>query len=174
MKPQILLAVTSIAALLALPVHATGLDPALTGVDFLVGHWTSDDGKVADTGGTSRGSSEITVEVNGKVLLRRDHTDLFNRSGKPAGGFDQLMMIYPENGVLHADYSDGKHIIHYTNATIVPGHSVVFTSSPQAGAPTFRLSYELTSPAALTVSFAVAAPGRSDFHPVASGTLKKG
>lgn len=160
---------------LATAVHAqTGpLKPELAGVDFLVGSWFSGKGQVAETGGTSNGSSQITAAANGAVLLRRDQTSLFDKTGKPMGGFDQIMMIYPEAGTLRADYSDGLHVIHYTSAVVVSGKSVTFYSANQAGAPTFRLSYALTKLDTLSVAFAMAPPGSNSFHPIATGTLTK-
>jgi len=151
------------------PPHA----PALSGLGFLIGRWTDGTGKVADTGGTSRGSSVISTEVGGAVLLRRDHTDLFDASGKAAGGFDQIMMIYPEGGSLHADYSDGVHIIHYRSAVVVPGQSVVFTSEAQPGSPVFKLSYALKAADTLDISFAMAPPGQTEFHAIATGALHR-
>ena len=149
------------------------LKPELTGLGFLIGTWGSGTGKVAETGGTSRGASTITSEVGGSVLLRRDHTDLFGADGKPTGSFDQLMMIYPDDGGVHADYSDGEHIIHYTAAAIVPGRSVSFTTTASARAPSFRLTYEKTDPDTLSVRFDMAPPGQTVFAPIASGTLHK-
>jgi len=148
------------------------LSPDLSRLGFLVGHWRSDDGKVADTGGTSAGVSVISAEAGGAVLLRRDHTDLFDKNGKPAGGFEQIMMIYPEKGTLRADYSDGQHVIHYSSAEVAPGKSVTFTSAP-GGGPTFRLSYDLKAADTLAVTFAMAPPGQAAFNVVAAGTLKK-
>lgn len=147
----------------------TTLKPDLAAVGFLVGHWKSDDGRVSDTGGTSKGSSIITVEANGEALLRRDHTDLFDAAGKATGGFDQIMLIYPEGGVLRADYSDGQHVIHYTGA--VTPDSVTFTSTPSAG-PVFKLTYTRKAPDTLGVAFGMVPPGGS-FRPVANGTLRK-
>jgi hypothetical protein len=149
------------------------LQPKLAGLGFLVGDWSSGHGEVADTGGTASGSSKMTIEAGGGVLLRRDHTNLFDRAGKPAGGFNQIMMIYPEAGALHADYSDGAHVIHYVTAEVQPGHAVTFTSAVQPGAPVFRLAYELTSPDALIVTFGVIPPGGA-FQPIAVGTLRRG
>lgn len=149
------------------------IKPGLSGVSFLLGEWSSGKGKVAETGGTSTGSSSMELAANGAVILRRDRTNLFDASGKPAGGFDQIMMIYPEGGTLHADYSDGTHVIHYTSATVEPGHAVTFTSTSQAGVPTFKLSYTLRAPKILDVDFSMAPPGGTDFHPVATGSLKK-
>ncbi len=107
------------------------------------------------------------------MLLRRDHTDLFGPDGKPAGGFDQIMMIYAEGGTLHADYADGQHVIHYVSAVVVPQRSVTFTSAAIPNAPTFRLTYETTDGSTLAVRFAMEPPGQSTFVPIASGTLQR-
>jgi hypothetical protein len=149
------------------------LDPSLAPVGFLLGHWTSGDGKVTDIGGTSRGSSIITAEAGGAVLLRRDHTDVFDAGGKPTESFDQIMMIYPEGGSLRADYSDGTHVIHDKSAQITPDRSVVFTSAAEPGAPVFKLSYRLIAADTLDVAFAMAPPGQSEFREIASGSLHK-
>jgi len=155
------------------PAQTLAPRPDLAGIGFLVGTWGSGQGKVAETGGTSRGTSTITLEAGGAALLRRDHTELFGADGKPGGSFDQIMLIYPEGGTLHADYSDGDHIIHYTSASVVPGKSAAFTSASLPGAPTFRLTYELTAAGALAVHFEMAPPGQTTFNAIADGTLRK-
>jgi hypothetical protein len=151
----------------------TPLKPALSPIGFLVGQWASGEGRVHDSGGSSRGSSLFTVEANGDVLLRRDHTALFDAQGKPTGGFDQIMMIYADAGAIHADYSGEGHLIHYVSAEVSPGRSVVFTSARQPSAPVFRLGYVLQADGALGVSFAMAPPGQAAFRPIATGVLKK-
>ncbi len=167
----------AVLALLAAPAAAQTalrLDPVIAPIGFLVGDWTSGAGRVADTGGTSTGASRVTVEAGGGALLRRDHTDLQDAAGKPAGGFEQVMLIYDEAGALHADYSDGTHVIHYRTAVVTPGKAVVFTSTAQGGMPVFRLSYALDGPDRLMVDFAMAPPGQSGFRPIASGSLVRG
>ncbi|MBB2174007.1 hypothetical protein [Gluconacetobacter asukensis] len=155
------------------PTMAQAPASGLSGIRFLVGTWNAGQGTLADTGGTTTGQSTITAEAGGAVLLRRDHTDLFDRAGKPSGGFDQIMMIYPEGSTLHADYSDGRHVIHYDRAAIEPGHAVTFTSSAAPGQPVFRLGYRLLAPNRLGVSFSMAPPGSTIFRPVADGTLSR-
>lgn len=149
------------------------LKPELAGLLFLAGRWGSGSGIVAETGGSSRGTSIITSDANGGVLLRRDHTDLFDASGKATGAFDQVMMIYAEGGAIHADYADGDHVIHYTSATVVPGSSVIFATAISAGAPAYRLSYTKTDADTLAIRFEIEPPGQSAFRPIATGTLKR-
>ena len=158
---------------LAVVAHAQPVKPDLASVGFLVGDWSSGKGVVAETGGSSTGSSRITVAANGAVLLRQDRTNLFDKAGKPTGGFDQIMMIYPEGGTLHGDYSDGTHVIHYTHADVVPGKSVTFSSAQRPGLPVFSLTYALTAPDTLSVTFGMTPPGASTFNPIATGTLHK-
>jgi len=167
--------IVALSIALALPAAAQSppLAPALAPIGFLIGNWAGDDGKVADTGGTSRGTSVFAPEVGGGVMMRRDHTKLRDAQGKSSGGFDQIMMIYPEGGTLHADYSDGQHIIHYSKAKIVPGRSVVFTSSGSPGAPRFRLSYELAAPEVIAIDFAMAPPGQDAFQAIATGHMHR-
>jgi hypothetical protein len=152
---------------------ATALKPALQPLSFLVGSWNNGEGKVADTGGTSKGGSVMSVESDGAAILRRDHTETFDKAGKPAGSFHQTMMIYPDGGAIHADYVDGEgHAIHYVKADVTAGKSVTFESAPGQG-PVFRLTYELQSPDVLAITFGMTPPGASELRPIATGTLKK-
>ncbi len=107
------------------------------------------------------------------MLLRKDHVSLYDAAGKPTGGFDIMMMIYPEAGGIHADYADGDHIIHYTSASVDPGRAVTFFSTPSPTAPTFKLSYVLSKPKVIDIDFSMAPPGGTDFHPIATGSATK-
>jgi hypothetical protein len=169
MQPLLLASALVAAAVQAQP---ASLAAPLAGLSFLTGSWSSGRGHVADTDEDSTGSSVVTVEANGGALLRRDHTELFDKAGRSKGGFDQIMLIYAEGGTLRADYSDGSHVIHYTRVTVTPGRAVTFQSEPAAGAPAYRLKYQLQNPTTLTVDFTMAPPG-GGFRPVAFGLLSK-
>jgi len=167
-------AIGSFTLLLATPAYAGAtLKPPLQPIAFLVGNWDTGEGKVAETGGTSKGGSMISVESDGSALLRRDHTELFDKAGKPAGGFHQTMLIYTDADKVKADYVDGEgHAIHYVSADVVPGKSVTFNGAPGQG-PLFKLTYEMKAPDQLAVTFGMTPPGAAEFRPIATGTLKK-
>jgi hypothetical protein len=171
--------IAALAALLAVaaappaPAQPVATQSPLAALTFLVGDWSSGRGDVADTGGTSSGRSTMTSEAGGAVILRRDHTDLFDKAGRPTGGFDQIMMIYPEAGTIRADYSDGAHVIHYVAATVEPGAAITLTSAVSPNVPTFRLAYRLIAPGRLSVWFGMAPPGGGDFRAIATGELRK-
>ncbi len=148
------------------------MQPPLAGLSFLLGTWHSGAGQVAETGGAARGESVMTSEANGAVLLRRDHTDLFDNAGKPQGGFDSLMIVHAAPSGLAAAYFDGTHIIEYRTITVVPGKSVVFATAPSRGAPAFRLEYALAG-GTLSVNFGMSPPGQTAVHPIATGTLHR-
>ena len=149
----------------------TALKPPLSSLSFLVGAWKSDDGKVADIGGTSKGGSTISVQSDGSALLRQDYTELFGKTGKPAGSFHQTMLIYSDNGAIRAEYVDGEgHAIHYVSANVTPGKAVTFSSAPGQG-PIFRLRYELRAPGTLSVTFGMVPPGQTALRPIANGML---
>lgn len=167
-----LLALAIAVAIAPSAVAHISLKQDLAGVAFLAGHWDAGVGKVADTGGTSKGFTDITVEANGTALLSKGYTDLFDAKGAPAGQYFQILLIYPENGTLRADYLDGVHVIHYTHAAVTPGKSVTLSSSPGDG-PIFQLTYNLQAPDALAVTFGTIPPGEAAFRPIATGTLHK-
>jgi hypothetical protein len=167
-------AVAALLAASAASAQTPSLKGGLQGLDFLIGHWSAPTkGKVAETGGSSTGESTFTPEVGGSVLLRKDHVSLYDAAGRATGGFDIMMMIYPESGGIHADYADGDHIIHYASASVVPGHAVTFVSASSPAAPTFKLSYVLSSPKVIDIDFSMAAPGSTDFHPIATGSMTR-
>ena len=160
------------AANLAVSAPAIAAPPALSAaiqpLGFLVGRWTAKAGH-AENGTLAKGVSTFEPTAGGAALLRQDRTDLSAPDGKPLNSFEQVMLIYPEGGALHADYFDGTHVIHYVSSVVDPGKSVTFDTAPTPGPPRFRLSYRAVTPTLLAVRFEMAPPGAADFHTIAEG-----
>jgi hypothetical protein len=162
-----------VAAVIALAIAspATAQTAPLPGISFLVGEWTGTGKSEGDT--TDIGKSSIQPVVGGNALLRRDHTDVADKSGKVVESFDQIMLIYPEGGTLHADYLDGTHVIHYTSATVQPGQSVQFLSAASPVAPVFRLTYTKVGDTMLGIKFEMQPPGAPAFQTIAEGSVTR-
>lgn len=164
----------TVALLLTSPAVAAppALKADLQPLGFLVGQWIGDAGK-AENGVKTKGSFALEPALDGAALLSRGHTKLFIADGRPIGAFDQLLLIYPERGDVHADYFDGSHVIHYISAVIDPGKSVTFTTTKTPGPPRFRLTYTLSAPNTLHIKFEMQPPGSADFQTIASGDAKR-
>ncbi len=155
----------------AAPAQAQALSPPLAGLAFLVGDWSGTGKSENDT--TDKGTSSIRPVVGGNAMLRQDHNDVTDKAGKPVESFDQIMLIYPDGGTLHADYLDGAHTIHYVTADVQPGRSVRFETAPAAKAPAFRLTYAKSSADGLDITFEMQPPGAPAWIAVAKGTVTR-
>jgi hypothetical protein len=82
------------------------------GFQFLIGEWTGGGGSST---GRGSGAFSFQLDVNGKVLLRRNHAEYPASKDKPAIRHDDLMMIYLEadDKAPEAVYADSEgHVIH--------------------------------------------------------------
>jgi hypothetical protein len=149
------------------PAVAAGPADALAGLAFLEGDWVAEpDGQ----GGS--GTFSFARELDGRVIVRRNHAVVPARGGRPGGVHDDLLVLWAESGAVKADYWDNEgHVIRYDVATS-PGRAVL-TSAPGPG-PRFRLVYAEREPGLVDVSFEIAPPGKPDaFAPYLSGRARK-
>jgi hypothetical protein len=164
--------VVAVAALLSLPAAAQPAAPPADWKDWapLIGEWEAD---AAGPGGAT-GSFVLALELEGRVLVRKNHADYPKTSERPASRHEDLMVIYREGDATKAAYWDNEgHVIRYV-ATADKGKSFSFVSEPAAGQPRFRLSYALTSPKALSLRFEIAPPNTPDqFKPYIQATLHR-
>lgn len=149
---------------------AQRLSATLAPLQFLVGSWRQTSGRVRFVA-RSQGSFTIEPAVGGTALLRRDHNDFVMQAGHDPS-YDQIMLIYPEQGRLRADWFDGVHAIHYTSVTIEPGRSVRFATQTRPGQPSYRLTYTLNSNG-VEVRFEQARANTRAFQPIAVGTAAR-
>jgi hypothetical protein len=152
--------------------HAQTLTPAMAPLEFLVGAWSGGEAHTAD-GSKLLGGFQFEAAAGGAALLRRDHSQTLDRGGRVVLTEDRVMLIYPEGDRLHADYVDGGHVIHYASATIEPGRSVRFVSTPGNGGPTFGLTYRKSGADSVSIRFEMAPPGQSAFQLIAEGVAER-
>jgi hypothetical protein len=157
-------------ALSAGAADATADDDVWKPFRFLVGEWTGDGG--GDPGKGS-GRFSFALDLQGKVLVRRNRADFPAAQGRPAFSHEDLMVIYrPErNGSAKAIYFDSEgHVIDYAATFAEDGRTLVFLSDLATGAPRFRLTYTKAADDSMGIKFEIAPPGKPDaFKPYLEG-----
>ncbi len=137
---------------------APGADP-WAGVRFLAGEWV---GEGSGRPGEGSGTFSFRFDLDGRVLVRRDHSEYPASPGRPATVHDALMVVYPRpNGGGHAAvyFDNERHVIRYDVGVSADGGTVVFLSTPAPGSRRYRLTYERVGADEVEVTFEVAPPG---------------
>ncbi len=131
------------------------------GYKFLIGNWTSGQGGGVP-GQATQGWANFKLDLQGRVLVRTDHSEYPATKDRPAIVHDGLMIIYAEpGGRVRADYWDNEgYIIHYTATS--DAKTAVFLSDSVANEPRYRLTYALTGENTVTVRFEIAPPDKPD------------
>ncbi|MGA3211055.1 MAG: hypothetical protein ABSD20_07080 [Terriglobales bacterium] len=138
---------------------------------MVMGDWT---GTGSGNPGEGSGSFSFKPDLQGSVLVRRNHTEYPASGGRPATLHEDLMVVYAEHGHVRAVYFDNEgHVINYTPSFSPDGKTLTLVSDPAPNAPTFRLSYVSTAPDVLKVNFEIAAPGTSAFKSYLGGLVHR-
>ena len=149
-------------------------NPALKKFAFLIGDWV---GEGNGQPGQGTGYFSIRPDLDGRILVRKNHTDYPATPQKAAFTHDDLMIIYADTpgDLSNAIYTDNEdHTIHYTISFSELEKTIIFTSRYTAGRPTFRLSYSQVDTSTLTVKFEIAPPGKPDaFTPYLEGKVHR-
>lgn len=141
---------------------------------FLLGKWAGEGG-----GEAGQGSGYFTFEegLQGKVLIRKNRSEYPATKDRPAYTHEDLMIVYadPSTKQARAFYTDSEgHVINYLVSVSGDGRSVTFLSDPRDAGPRYRLTYVLTAPDTLALTFEVADPGRPDrFKKFIEGKVRK-
>src|SRR5437764_2054866 len=113
------LAAALLLVLAQLGLHGQG-DP-LADLRFLLGDW-----RAVDTPAGETGAFAFKLAVQDHVIIRTNEATYAATADRPASRHDDLLVIYPEDGSLKADYFDNEgHVIRYAVATRAPD-AVVF------------------------------------------------
>lgn len=145
-------------------------DP-LAAVSPLLGRWIAEPDPKAPgvTGWTT-----FSRDLRDRVVVRKNHASYPAREGKPASEHDDLMVLFPEEGKLRAEYFDSEgHVIRYEVQAPGPDR-LVFLSEARPGAPRFRLTYAWPTAGTLALTFEIAPPGATEFRPYISARLRRG
>ncbi len=144
--------------------------PAQKGMDagnwdawrFLIGEWTAEGGGKP---GQGTGTFSFSLDLQGKILLRKNRSDYSATKDHPAYSHQDLMVIYrqPDGADTRAIYFDSEgHVIHYRAEFSEDKKALTFLSDAEASAPRFRLTYTKGRDQALTIRFEIAPPGKPD------------
>ena len=131
-------------------------------VSFLLGEWIGEGG-----GGPGQGSGgfSFTVDLQEKILVRKNHAEYPATKGRPAYSHSDLMIIYPQPGGnrLRGMYFDNEgHVIDYAVESAEDRSTVQFRSEATSSSPGFRLTYKKTGADTLALKFEIAPPGKPD------------
>jgi len=141
---------------------------------FLLGKWV---GEGSSEVGTGSGYFTIEMGLNGKVLIRKNHAEYPATKDRPVVSHDDLMIVYADPAAkrLRAFYTDTEgNVINYMVSVSSDGKSIVFLSDPQSAGPRFRLTYVVTQPDKMALTFEMAPADKPDqFKKFIEGKVRK-
>jgi hypothetical protein len=137
----------------------------------LIGEWI---GEGNGQPGQGEGSFTFQTDLDGKILVRKNHTVFPETANAAAKVHDDLLIVYPvTNGVQEAIYFDNegntiKYKVSYSE------NSIVLTSEKSSSAPRFRLSYITIDEKTVNITFEMASPdAQESFRTYLSGKAFK-
>jgi hypothetical protein len=126
---------------------------------WIVGEWV---GEGSGTPGDATGGFSVQPDLDGKVLIRKNHASFPAANGRPALKHDDLMVMYHDGtgGPDRAIYFDNEgHVINY--AIAFSDMSIVLTSDAIKDTPVFRLTYVALGQDSVDVTFAMSQDGKT-------------
>ncbi len=128
--------------------------------NYLIGEWVGEgNGKP----GQNEGSFSFQTDLNGKILVRKNHTVFPETPNSNTMVHDDLLIVYQANpeGAQEAIYFDNegntiKYMVNFINSLIV------LTSDKKENTPRFRLSYEAIDSKTVNITFEMASPEAPD------------
>jgi hypothetical protein len=129
---------------------------------FLVGAWNAEG---HGEPGKGEGEFSFRLELQGKILVRKNHLAFPATPQRPAFAHDDLLVVYHDvdttpNRAIYFD-SEG-HVIHYTVAFSEKGKVLTFLSDASPQAPRQRLTYVQNGDGTVKVKFEIAPPGKPE------------
>jgi hypothetical protein len=135
---------------------------SLDDLRFLIGEW---EGVGAGWPGEGKGVFSFALDLQNKVIVRKNYAEYPPTASRPAIRHDDLMIIYLDrasNQIL-ANYFDSEgQQISYKVTTSSDHEAVTFLSAPSTLLPRYRLSYTRVKDGTLNGKFEIAPPGQPD------------
>jgi hypothetical protein len=141
---------------------------------FLLGEWISADSNGVP-GAASKGWFSLTPDLDGKILVRKNHAEYPPSNGRPGIVHDDLMIVYREGDATKAFYDDNEgHVIRYSVSVSADKRKIVFASEKAPGTPQYRLTYENLEADVVKLAFEIAPPDKPDqFTRYVEATVKR-
>ena len=144
--------------------HLYAQQKVVTGPEwnFVLGSWV---GEATGKPGDGAGWFTFIKDLDGNILVRKNHTVFPAANGKPETIHDDLMIIYLDNqgAMTKAIYFDNeKHVINYAVSFNQVEKSLIFTSEIQQNMPRFRLTYKALENNLLNIDFEFAPPNQPE------------
>ena len=115
--------------------------------------------------GSGEGTFAFRLELDDRIIVRKNHNDIAATPSQPATAHDDLMVIYPTERTAEwrALYADNEgHVIYYRVRWSADGKKLTFQSDINTGQPRYRLTYTVASADEVVIGFEIAPPGRPD------------
>jgi len=124
---------------------------------WLIGDWV---GEGSGTPGQGSGWFSFHLDLKGKILLRKSHSEYPATKDQPEIVHDDMMVVYPDDS-NHNDkaiYFDNEgHVINYSITD--SEKAIVFISSKAQNPPMFRLTYMPIDNETVDVRFEISQDG---------------
>jgi len=148
--------------------------PTVEALRFLIGKWAGE-----GTAEVGPGSGYFTFEssLKDRTLIRKNHAEYPATAGRPVVTHDDLLVVYADSagGKLRGFYTDSEgNTINYVVTISADRKTILFMSDPRDPAPHYRLTYVVTQPDTMTLSFeAGSASNPDDFKKFIEGVVRR-
>jgi hypothetical protein len=136
----------------------------------LLGTWEADR---SDNGAT--GAFTLSVELQRRILLRKNHADYPKTKERAAFRHEDLMVLWRDGSAIRSEYWDSEgHFIRYVVRVDTGSKTFTFVSDVIQGQPRYRLTYVASSPNALSLKFEIAPPDAPEqYKPYITATMHR-
>ncbi len=117
------------------------------------------------------------ADLKDKVLIRKNHAEYPATKERAAVTHEDLMIVYVDAAAkqLRGFYTDSEgNTINYLITVSSDGKTFTFASDPKDIGPRYRLTYVLTKPDQIALTFEIAPPDKPDqFRKFLDGRVRR-